>query len=152
MASNFEFMSPQWRDIADLGVNAEASSINAPNDCVRSLKKIGARIADELLAVNGLTLPEDTSQSDKISFLRSHQLIIITIEDILLSLENTSTESDISVEEAEQLLRMTHKLCHWFVMVYGYNDNTLEESCKSGIKADSVPKAEETISLITSPS
>ncbi len=149
MASNFEFMSPQWRDIADLGVNAEASSINAPNDCVRSLKKIGARIADELLAVNGLTLPEDTSQSDKISFLRSHQLIIITIEDILLSLENTSTESDISVEEAEQLLRMTHKLCHWFVMVYGYNDNTLEESCKSGIKADSVPKAEETMSADT---
>ncbi len=128
MASNFQFMSPKWDDIAELGASAEACSRTDPKKCVQSLKKIGARVSEELLALNSLTLPEGTSQSERIRFLRGHQLIILSIEDILLSLDNTSDEAEIAADDAEQLLRMTHKLCHWFMMVHGYNDNTAEET------------------------
>ena len=135
MASNFEFMSPKWRDITELGAKAEDCGENAPKDCAVFLKIIGERISDELLAVSGLTLPDDASQNDKIKFLRSHQLIIATIEDILLSLDDLSDETEISPEEAQQRLRMAHKLCHWFVLVHGYNENVKAEN-ESGLQRE----------------
>ena len=122
MASNFEFMASKWHDIAVLGAEAEECSATQPRQCAELLGRIGERIADELLTINGLTLPDDSTQSEKIAFLRSHQLIIISIEDILLSLDDKAEGTEITAEEAENRLRMAHKLCHWFVLVHGYND------------------------------
>ena len=100
MASNFEFMAPKWRDIAAIGAKAEECETSDPKACAGLLSQIGERIADELLAVNGLTLPDDATQSEKINFLRSHQLIIVSIEDILLSLNDLSDDTDVTTEEA----------------------------------------------------
>ena len=122
MASNFEFMASKWHDIAVLGAEAEECSATQPRQCAELLGRIGERIADELLTINGLTLPDDSTQSEKIAFLRSHQLIIISIEDILLSLDDKAEGTEITAEEAENRLRMAHKLCHWFVLVHGYSD------------------------------
>ena len=143
MASNFEFMSPKWRDIAELGAKAEECGETAPKDCAVFLRIIGERIADELLAVNGLTLPDDASQIEKIRFLRSHQLIIVSIEDILLTLDDLPDETEVSSEDAGQRLRMAHKLCHWFVLVHGYNDSGKSES-KPAPQPEEQPAAEET--------
>ena len=128
MASNFEFMSPKWRDIAGLGAKAEECEHSAPVECAGCLRTIGERIADELLAANGLTLPDDANQSEKIRFLRGHRLIIASIEDILLLLDDISDSSEITAEEAGNRLRMAHKLCHWFVLVHCYDDGTKQAS------------------------
>ncbi len=144
MASNFEFMSPKWRDIAELGAKAEECSATAPKQCADSLRIIGQRIADQLLAVNGLTLPDSANQSEKITFLRNHQLIIVSIEDILLSLNDTSDDTEITSDEAEKRLRMAHKLCHWFVLVHGYNDNPDDESAEAEPTLEEAEAAPET--------
>ena len=124
MASNFEFMAPKWSDIASIGAKAEECEKNDPVSCAKLLSQIGQRIADELLAVNGLSLPDDATQTEKINFLRSHQLIIVSIEDIFLSLNDLSDESAMTADEAGKRLRMAHKLCHWFMLVHGYNDHS----------------------------
>ena len=148
MASNFEFMASKWHDIAVLGAEAEECSATQPRQCAELLGRIGERIADELLTINGLTLPDDSTQSEKIAFLRSHQLIIISIEDILLSLDDKAEGTEITAEEAENRLRMAHKLCHWFVLVHGYSDahgNSSESEAPAAEEASEseAPAAEE---------
>ena len=141
MAYNFDFMSPRWNDIAVLGKEAESLCQKDPAACIRLLKEIGEKTADQLLTVNSLHLPVGTTQLNKIRFLRSHQLIIISIEDILISLDNAS-ETEASADEADKLIRMTHKLCHWFVMVYGYNETHSEPVPE---EAEPVPEEAESV-------
>ena len=143
MASNFDFMSPKWSDIAGLGAKAEECGQSSPYECAVLLGKIGERVADELLAVNGLTLPEDSSQSEKIKFLRGHQLIIVSIEDILILLNDISDETEITPDEAEKRLRMAHKLCHWFVLVHGYNDGNENANMETEVQPESEESSEE---------
>ena len=143
MASNFDFMSPKWSDIAGLGAKAEECGQSSPYECAVLLGKIGERVADELLAVNGLTLPEDSSQSEKIKFLRGHQLIIVSIEDILILLNDISDETEITPDEAEKRLRMAHKLCHWFVLVHGYNDGNENANMETEVQPESEELSEE---------
>ncbi|MBQ1441855.1 MAG: hypothetical protein IIZ08_08060, partial [Clostridia bacterium] len=143
MASNFDFMSPKWSDIAGLGAKAEECGQSSPYECAVLLGKIGERVADELLAVNGLTLPEDSSQSEKIKFLRGHQLIIVSIEDILILLNDISDETEITPDETEKRLRMAHKLCHWFVLVHGYNDGNENANMETEVQPESEELSEE---------
>jgi len=133
MTSNFEFLSDYWEDLAELGKTAESYLYSDPTSCIFKIGLMGERIVSEIFSIEKLTLPETSTQADRIKILRRTSLIPKTIDDLLFAIRKARNDAvhngDASVDKAETLLRMAHNLSIWFMQVYGdweYEPDTFE--------------------------
>ena len=123
MTSNFEFLSDYWEDLAELGKTAESYLYSDPPSCIFKIGLMGEHIVSEIFSIEKLTLPETSTQADRIKILRRTSLIPKTIDDLLFAIRKARNDAvhngNSSVEKAETLLRMAHNLSIWFMQVYG---------------------------------
>lgn len=123
MKSNFQFLESYWPDLAQLGEAAEAYLYSDPNACIFKLGMLGERLVLELLAYEKITTAEETTHAERIQIAKRAGLLPQNIDDILYALRkgrNDAVHGGLSsLDRAKTLLRMAHRLCCWFMEVYG---------------------------------
>lgn len=123
MKSNFSFISTYWPDIAQLGILAETYIYSDPNACIFKLGLLSEGIVSEIFSFEKITIPDDSTHSDRVKILKRCQLIPRNVDDILFAIRkarNDSVHNGLGTpEKASTLLRMAYNLCVWFMQVYG---------------------------------
>lgn len=123
MKSNFQFLESYWPDLAQLGEAAEAYLFSDPNTCIYKLGQLGERVVLELLAYEKIKTAEETTHAERIQIAKRADLLPQNVDDILYALRkgrNDAVHSGLdSQDRAKTLLRMAHRLCCWFMEVYG---------------------------------
>lgn len=123
MASNFDFLTRYWPDLAQIGGTAECYLYSDPNACIYKLGMFGERVVDEMFKFDHIPEPEDSRQANKVRILKHEGLIPKNIDDILYALRKTRNNAVHaglnSLDDAKTLLRMTYNLSLWFMEVYG---------------------------------
>lgn len=123
MKSNFQFLESYWPDLAQLGEAAEAYLYSDPNACIFKLGMLGERLVLELLAYEKITTAEETTHAERIQIAKRAGLLPQNIDDILYALRkgrNDAVHGGLaSLDRAKTILRMAHRLCCWFMEVYG---------------------------------
>lgn len=123
MKSNFQFMEAYWPEMAQLGEAAETYLHSDPNACIFKLGLLSERLVSELLAYEKIDIQDETTHAEHIQIAKRNGLIPKSIDDILYALRkgrNDAVHSALnSAERAATLLRMAHRLCIWFMEVYG---------------------------------
>lgn len=123
MKSNFQFLESYWPELAQLGEAAEAYLFSDPNTCIYKLGLLGERVVLELLAYEKITTAEETTHAERIQIAKRAGLLPQNVDDILYALRkgrNDAVHSGLdSQDRAKTLLRMAHRLCCWFMEVYG---------------------------------
>ena len=123
MRSNFQFLEKYWPELAQLGASAETYLFTDPNACIYKLGLLGERIITNLLSYEKITVAEETTNAEKIQIAKRSGLIPKNIDDILYALRKGRNDAvhnaTNSLDQAKTLLRMAHRLCGWFMEVYG---------------------------------
>ena len=123
MKSNFQFIEGYWPELAQLGEAAEAYLYSDPNTCIFKLGMLGERFVLELLAYERINPAEETTHAERIRIAKRAGLLPQNIDDILYALRkgrNDAVHGGLdSLDRAKTLLRMAHRLCCWFMEVYG---------------------------------
>ena len=123
MKSNFEVLEAYWPELAQLGETAETYLYSDPNACIYKLGLLGERVVQNLLAYEKISVAEETTHAEKIQIAKRSGLIPQNIDDILYALRkgrNDAVHNAVnSLDRAKTLLRMAHRLCTWFMEVYG---------------------------------
>ena len=123
MKSNFQFMEAYWPDMAHLGEAAESYLYSDPNACIYKLGLLGEQLVSELLSYEKIIIGEGATHAEKILAAKRKGLLPQNIDDILYALRKGRNEavhnSTGSIDNAKTLLRMTYRLCTWFMEVYG---------------------------------
>ena len=123
MKSNFQFLEAYWPELAQLGENAETYLYSDPNACIYKLGLLGERLVVNLLAYEKISVAEETTHAEKIQIARRSGLLPKNIDDILYALRKGRNDAvhkaEDSLDQAKTLLRMAHRLCCWFMEVYG---------------------------------
>ena len=123
MKSNFKFMEAYWPEMAQLGETAETYLHTDPNACIFKLGLLSERLVLELLKYESIDAPDETTHAERIQIAKRNGLLPQSIDAILYALRkgrNDAVHGALnSSERAETLLRMTHRLCTWFMEVYG---------------------------------
>lgn len=123
MKSNFSFLESYWPDLTQLGEAAELYLYSDPNACIFKLGLLGERLILELLSYEKIDVSEETTHAERIQIAKRAGLLPQNVDDILYALRkgrNDAVHSALdSLESAKTLLRMAHRLCCWFMEVYG---------------------------------
>ncbi len=123
MKSNFKFMEAYWPEMAQLGETAEAYLHTDPNACIFKLGLLSERLILEMLKYESIAVPDEATHAERIQIAKRNDLIPQSIDNILYALRkgrNDAVHKALnSFERAATLLRMTHRLCTWFMEVYG---------------------------------
>ena len=123
MKSNFQFIEGYWPELAQLGEAAEAYLYSDPNASIFKLGILGERVVLELLAYEKISATEETTHAERIQIAKRAGLLPQNIDDILYALRkgrNDAVHNGLaSLDRAKTLLRMAHRLCCWFMEVYG---------------------------------
>lgn len=131
MTSNFDFMAKYWPDIAQIGTMAELYLYADANACIYKIGLLAERIAQEICTFESISLPEQTSLSDRLRALKYEDLLPKRVDDIFYTLRKARNDAvhgglD-SRERAGALLHLAFTLCGWFMEVYGEWDFRLPE-------------------------
>ncbi|MCL2321524.1 MAG: type I restriction-modification system endonuclease [Oscillospiraceae bacterium] len=122
--SNFSFLEKDFPILAKLGGLAENYLYSDSNTCLFKLGVLGEEIVNEMFKYDSLVEPlGDNSQANKIRILKNEGLLPQEIDDILYVIRKARNKAAHqkydSVDECKALLELTHKLCTWFMQVYG---------------------------------
>ena len=83
MVSNFDFLTKYWPDMAEIGKTAEMYLYSDSNACIYKLGLLEERIVSEICKFENVDLPEESSNADRIRYLKSIGAIPKNIDDIL---------------------------------------------------------------------
>ena len=123
MKSNFQFLDSYWPELAQLGQAAETYLYTDPNTCIYKLGLLGERLVTNLLGYEKISVAEETTHAEKIQIAKRAGLLPQNVDDILYALRkgrNDAVHNAVdSIDRAKTLLRMAHRLCCWFMEVYG---------------------------------
>lgn len=123
MKSNFQFLEKYWPELAQLGATAETYLFTDSNACIYKLGLLSERLVTNLLAYEKISVAEETTNAEKIQIAKRSGLIPKNIDDILYALRKGRNDAvhnaTDSLDQAKTLLRMAHRLCCWFMEVYG---------------------------------
>ena len=123
MASNFDFMTKYWPDIAQMGKMAELYLYADANACIFKIGVLAERIAQEICQFEKIELPEQTTHADRIRALKYADILPKRIDDMFYTLRKARNDAvhmglD-SQERAASLLQLAFNLCCWMMEVYG---------------------------------
>lgn len=123
MVSNFDFLKEYWKDLAEIGSNAEGYVYSDPNASIIKVGMIAEKIVSYIFSYEQLTKPLEAIQSNLITILKREGLIPETIDNILYTIRRARNEAvhnnKGSVEQAKTVLRLGLNLCCWFMELYG---------------------------------
>lgn len=143
MVSNFDFLTKYWPDMAEIGKTAEMYLYSDSNACIYKLGLLEERIVSEICKFENVDLPEESSNADRIRYLKSIGVIPKNIDDILYAVRkarnNAVHNGCSSVGFAKTLLHMIFTLSNWFMEVYGdwsYQANEYKEPINIAVQTD----------------
>jgi len=123
MAGNFTFLKEKWPELSEMAGIAEENLYCDPNTTIFKLRLFAEQLVDYMFAYDELEEPEENSLYNKLKLLEREELIDGKITDIFHALRtegNKAAHEDYkSLEEAQTLLSLSHKLAVWFMQVYG---------------------------------
>lgn len=123
MSSNFSFLKDKFPVLAGFGTLAEQYCYTDANSCLMKLGMMGETIVNLIFSYDRMPLPGDNRATVRISVLLREGLITRDLSDILHALRiarNKAVHENFeSVEEAQVLLPLAHKLSEWFMQTYG---------------------------------
>lgn len=121
--SNFEFLSQNWPDLAELGRISEGYYNKDAIACILTLERMCEFIVQCIFKYEKLRLPSDTRQINLVSVLEQKNIIPKLIDDILFVVRKARNDTAITREDSEEkitvLFRLSFNLCVWFMKVYG---------------------------------
>lgn len=123
MISNFAFLEGSFPDLAHFGKLAEKYLYTDSNSCLMKLGMLGEQIIKLMCDYDKIQLPADCTAADRIYALRNAGLLdepeVSGFHALRIARNKAVHENYRSVEQGKALLRTAHRLCEWFMLIYG---------------------------------
>ncbi|MGF7184102.1 type I restriction enzyme R subunit [Desulfitispora alkaliphila] len=122
--SNFQFLSDNWTNLANLAEIAERNVYVDPNTTLVKLRMFGETLSKYIVALEGMTEASDLSQVDRLGILKRDELVTDELLDMLHTLRKIGNKAVHepgygSTDEAKTLLQLAFRISVWFMQVYG---------------------------------
>ncbi len=129
--SNFDFLSPTWPVLAELGDLAEKNLYLDPNTSLIKLRMFAEILTKYLLAYENHENPIDGKQISRINLLNSNGIAPEPLVLLFHSLRKTGNKATHEVygttEEAQTHLQFAFRLAVWFRQTYGDGEYSYQD-------------------------
>ena len=129
--SNFDFLSPTWPVLAELGDLAEKNLYLDPNTSLIKLRMFAEILTKYLLAYENHENPIDGKQISRINLLNSNGIVPELLVPLFHSLRKTGNKATHEVygttKEAQTHLQFAFRLAVWFRQTYGDGEYSYQD-------------------------
>ena len=123
MKSNFGFLSKNWPDMAELGMEAECQLFYDNSACIFKLGTFAEKLLEEMLLAEGIVDYEELNQYERIVLMEERNILPENIKSIfhrirILRNKVGHANEKISDKRTEKCLLDAYNLAGWFAVVY----------------------------------